>query len=107
MNHRNIPYSLENSGTGLCMPAFDVAFELLAGIVYSIVIVNVMNWSRQAIAKHSMREWGKGLNWILFEKFCGGGGVPFRTGSIMVWRGTELMKLVLGLKRLKISTDER
>lgn len=89
------------------MPAFDVTFELLAGIVYSVIVIHVVNWSCQAVAKHAMREWRKRLNWIVFEKLCGGGGIPFRTGSIMVWRGTVLMKLVLGLKRLKISSGER
>lgn len=94
----SFPYSLPNSGTRLRMPAFDITFELLAGIIYSIVIIYIMNRSCQAVAKHSMREWGEVFDWILFEKLCGGGGVPFRTGSFMVGRGAILMKFILGLK---------
>lgn len=80
------------------MPAFDVTFELLAGVVYSVIIIYIMHWSCQAIAKHSLSEWREILDWILFEKLCGGRGVPFRTVSVMAGRGAKLMKLILRLK---------
>ena len=89
-------YRFKNSGPAFSVPTFDTTSELLAGIVYSVVIVLVMHWSCQAVAEHAFCERRKGVDGVLFKKSCSGGAVSLGRWDIRIGWGSELEEFVLG-----------
>lgn len=94
MRNKKLPYCFEDSRTTFCVPAFDPAPELLAGVVDSIVVFLIVDWPRQAIAKHAFRERWEGVVRVLLEEFCRGGRVAFFWVYRFVDRRSKLEELV-------------
>ena len=89
-------YRFKDSRPAFSVPTFDTTSELLTSIVYSVVIVLVMDWSRQAVAEHAFCERRKGVDGVLFEKPCSGGAVSLGLWDTRIGWGSELKELVLG-----------
>ena len=89
-------YRFKNSRPAFSVPTFDTTSELLTSIVYSVVIVLVMNWSRQAVAEHAFCERRKRIDGVLFEEPCSGGAVSLGLWDIRIGWGSELEEFVLG-----------
>ncbi len=52
------------------MPSLNPAPELLAGVIDTIVVFLIVDWSRQAVAKHAFCKRLKCAVRVLLEKFC-------------------------------------
>lgn len=48
--------SFENARPTLRMPSFYMSVELLACVKYTIIVVLIVYWSRQAVPEHPLRE---------------------------------------------------
>lgn len=90
------PYRFENTRAALSVPAFDTTSELLTSIIYSVVIVLVMNWSCQAVAEHAFCERTKQVDGVLFKESRSGGAVSLGLWDIRIGWGSELEEFVLG-----------
>ena len=66
------PYGFEDTGTTLGMPTLNPAIEFLACVVYSVVVILIMDWSCQAVAKHAFREWRQCIHGIMLKEPRGG-----------------------------------
>lgn len=53
---RNVPHSFKDTWPRLGMPAFDSAIELRASVEDAVVVFLVMDGSRDAVAKHTLRQ---------------------------------------------------
>lgn len=93
-------YRFKNSRPAFSVPTFDTTSELLTGIVYSVVIVLVMDRSCQTVAEHAFCERRKGVDRILFKKPCSRGAVSLGLWDIRIGRGSELEEFVLGYRLL-------
>lgn len=80
------------------MPSFYSTVELLTGVVDAVIVILVVHRSRQAIAKHTLRQWGEGIDRILLEEACGRGGIAFGCRYIWVTKGSELIEFVFRCK---------
>lgn len=52
------------------MPSFNTAPKFLTGVVNAIVVFLVVDWPRQAIAKHAFCYRWKRVGSVLLEEFC-------------------------------------
>ena len=55
-----------------------------------------MNWSRQAVAEHTLCEGRKGVDGVLLKKSCSGGAVSLGLWDIRIDWGSKLEEFVLG-----------
>lgn len=55
------------------MPAFNPTFEFLAGVIDAVVVLLVVDWPRQAVAKHAFCERWKRVVRVLLEELCSRG----------------------------------
>lgn len=78
------------------MPSFDPAFEFLARIVYTVVVVLIVYGARQAVAKHAFGERRKSIDRVLLKEPRRGRGVALGDRDIRIDRCSELEELVLG-----------
>ena len=88
-------YRFKNSRPAFSVPTFDTTSELLTGIVYSVVIVLVVNWSCQTVAEHTFCERRKRVDRVLFEKTCSRGAVSLGLWDIGIGWGSKLEEFVL------------
>ena len=77
------------------MPAFNPTSKFLAGVVDAIVVFLIVNWPRQAVAKHAFCERWKCAVGVLLEEFCGRGRIAFCWVYCVVDRRPKLEELVL------------
>ncbi len=78
------------------MPTFDTTSESLTSIVYSVIIVLIMDGSCQTVAEHAFCERRKRVDGIFFKKSCSGGAVSLGRWDIRIGWGSELEEFVLG-----------
>ncbi len=76
------------------MPAFNPAPEFLTGLVDSIIIVLIVDWPSQTVAKHAFRERWKRSVRVLLEEPCRRGGIAFFGIYRVVDRRSELEELI-------------
>lgn len=93
-------YRFKNSRPAFSVPTFDTTSELLTGIVYSVVVVLVVNWSCQTVAEHAFCERRKGVDRVLYKKTCSRGAVSLGLWDIGIGWGSKLEEFVLSYRIL-------
>jgi len=78
------------------MPSLYTTPELLTSIIYPVVVILVVYRSRQAVAKHAFCEGREGVDRILLEEACCGGGVTLGRWDFWIDWGSKLEEFVLG-----------
>lgn len=94
-------HGFENPRTGLGMPSFNSAPELVACVEYAIIPVLILNRPSDAVSCHALCQMGKMMGRIVEKKLRGGGRVAFR--AIRVLRGLEVEEFELGCTELASS----
>lgn len=91
-------YGFEHARSALRMPSLDVAAELLTVIKDAVVIVLIMEWSRNRVSKHALRQGGQRVDGVILEEGRSMRGRALR-GGMLSW-SAELVEFILGCELL-------
>lgn len=64
------------------MPTLDMSVEFLAGVEDTVVVVLVVDWTGETVAKHAFRKGRQGIDRVLAQKRRSRRVVPFTRGSV-------------------------
>ena len=63
-----LAYRFEDSGSAFCVPSFNATVEVFARVIDSIVVILIVDGSGEAVAEHTLRQRGKGIDRVLVQK---------------------------------------
>lgn len=95
-NFAKLESSLEDTRTTFGMPSFNIASELLTGVVDAVVVVLIVYRSCHTVSEHTLGQGRQSRRRVLLEELGCAGRVALGSGRV---RGcSELVEFVLGCK---------